>query len=86
MEWLLLGSCLIWLLILFRFVPAIFAPRCPFCGAHLTRGDAIEILPIGKHRHLGLRRLICPQCPYYHNRPVIYSDTEVTRYEARTLR
>lgn len=85
MEWILFFVCLIWLLLLIRLFPALFAPHCPVCGARLQRGDVVEIQPIGKHKHLGWRNFVCPQCLYRHRRPVIYSDSEVTKYEARAL-
>jgi hypothetical protein len=86
MEWIFIGGLLVYLLVLLRFFPELFAPRCPFCGARLERRFDSAIVSFGKHWHLGLRKFMCPQCFYSHRRPVIYRDPEVTKHEASSVR
>ncbi len=86
MEWIFLGALVLYILALLRFLPGLFAPRCPVCGARLERRFDIAIVSFRKHWHLGWRKFICPQCLYSCRRPVIYRDPKEIQYEARALR
>lgn len=77
MVWLIGGALVLYLFALWRIFPGLFVPVCPICGARLERRIDIAVLNFGKHLHLGMRRFVCPQCPYSHHRPAVYRDPVV---------
>jgi hypothetical protein len=86
MGWIFIGALIAYLFLLRRFVPGLFAPRCPLCGARLERRFNSPTASFGKRWHYGWGRFACTQCLYYHDRPVVYRDREVKTDEARALR
>jgi hypothetical protein len=80
MEWMAFIGCIVWILVLVLFFPALFAPRCPDCSARLERGEDQDRL-VWKGWYLGTRRFYCPRCTYAHQRPIIRHMAEKVNHE-----
>ncbi|CAG0945402.1 hypothetical protein ANRL1_02326 [Anaerolineae bacterium] len=76
---------LAYFLALLKFAPEIFTPRCPICSAPLERREITGTrFSLNKWR-LGWRRFSCTACLYFHRRPVIYRDDQVSKYETHSF-
>ncbi len=82
MEWIFIGSLLLFVIAMIRLFPDLVAPRCPLCGAHLQAQD-VEDVKSWRSWQLGWHRLSCVQCLYFHKRPIFFRSTSATAYEAK---
>ena len=86
MEWIFLSALVVYLLMLGRFFPELFAPHCPICQAQVEHRFDLAIVHFSKQWKLGWRKFTCPQCLYSYRRPVVYRELKESRYETRAVR